>query len=373
MNILVFSWRDPKHPTAGGAEQVMHEHMRGWVNAGHRVTLFASRVKGLPRMETIDGVRIVRGGIQYFGVQIAGFIYYLRSRKNFDLIVDQFHGLPFFTPLYINKPILAVIQEVAGKVWLKNELPFPLNHIFGVIGYLGEPALFLFYRKTRFMTGSESAKKSLIKVGISSKNIDVINHGIIIERPRPFPVKEKTKTIIFLGAISKDKGIEDVLRTFSILNKKGNYKFWIVGKSSGFYEKYINDSALLMGISSNLTCFGFVSQKRKFELLARAHVMINPSLLEGFGLVNIEANAMGTPVVAYSSLGLVDSVKNGVGGVLCKRNTPEELAREVSAILKNKSIYEKLRKGGIFWSKKFDWKRSKKLSCDLIDRIAGKN
>jgi len=34
MNILVFSWRDPKHPTAGGAEQVMHEHMKGWIAAG---------------------------------------------------------------------------------------------------------------------------------------------------------------------------------------------------------------------------------------------------------------------------------------------------------------------------------------------------
>jgi len=46
MNILVFSWRDPKHPLAGGAEQVMHEHMKGWVGAGHKVTLFTSHFSG---------------------------------------------------------------------------------------------------------------------------------------------------------------------------------------------------------------------------------------------------------------------------------------------------------------------------------------
>src|SRR5579859_2057278 len=128
MNILVFSWRDPKHPTAGGAEQIMHEHMKGWIAGGHNVTLFSSRIVGIPSREMIDGVHIVRGGVQYFGVQLKGFFYYLKNSKNFDLVVDQFHGLPFFTPFYVNKPKLAVIQEVAGKVWLKNEFPFPFNY-----------------------------------------------------------------------------------------------------------------------------------------------------------------------------------------------------------------------------------------------------
>lgn len=369
MRILVFSWRDPRHPTAGGAEQVMHEHMKGWVAGGHDVTLFASRVKGLPSEETIDGVGIIRRGIQYFGVQIAGFFYYLKNSGNFDLVVDQFHGLPFFTPLYVHKPILAVIQEVAREVWLKNELPFPLNFICGWIGYIGEPFIFIFYRKIFFMTGSASAKKSLMKVGISEKRIEVVEHGVIVKRPIPFPKKEKVKTIMFLGAISKDKGIEDALKTFAILNSKGNFRFWIVGKSSEFYKKLIVDTASSLGFSKNLTYFGFVSDKKKFELLARSHVMINPSLLEGFGLVNIEANVVGTPVVAYTSAGLTDSVKNGVSGILCKRNIPEELAKEVFELLEDDKKYRKLQKGAINWSKSFSWDRSKKKSLGLIKKL----
>src|SRR5258708_5730337 len=221
MNILVFSWRDTRHPTAGGAEQVVHEHMKGWIASGHNVTLFSSRVVGLPSEEIIDNVKVIRRGMQYFGVQIEGFLYYLKNRKNFDLVIDQFHGLPFFTPLYVRKPKIAVIQEVAGKVWLKNEFPFPFNYIVGVIGYLGEPFLFIFYRNIRFMTGSNSAKESLIKVGIPLKNIQIINHGVIIEKPKPMPAKEKVKTVMFLGAISKDKGIDDVLATFEILSAMG--------------------------------------------------------------------------------------------------------------------------------------------------------
>ena len=89
MNILVFSWRDLKHPLSGGAEQVMHEHMKGWVAAGHNVTLFSSRSENAAVEEAIDGIHIVRQGYQYWGVQIAGFFYggklgKISRRERFD-------------------------------------------------------------------------------------------------------------------------------------------------------------------------------------------------------------------------------------------------------------------------------------------------
>lgn len=374
MNILIFSWRDPKHPNAGGAEQVMHEHMKGWVEAGHNVTFFASRIMGsLVKEETIDGVKVVRRGLQYFGVQIAGFFYYLRNSNKFDLVVDQFHGLPFFTPLYVAKPKLAVIQEVAGKVWLKNDLWRPLNWIVGVMGYLGEPFLFLLYRKIPFMTGSESARNSLMKVGIPKRNITIVQHGVIVKRPRSMPSKEKVKTVMFLGSISMDKGIDQALLTFGRLNEMGRFNFWIVGKASLGYKDYITTVTKELGLTGNLTFFGFVDQRKKFELLARAHVMINPSVLEGWGLVNIEANAMGTPVVAYNSPGLTDSVKNGINGVICKENSPNSMAKSVFDLIRDKARYRKLCLGAVSWSKKFTWDISKKLSLQLIKKVVNIN
>src|SRR5258708_30926270 len=83
-------------------------------------------------------------------------------------------------------------------------------------------------------------------------------------------------------------------------------------RSSDVYRKLIKNTALKFGFSKDLTYFGFVTQQKKFELLARAHILINPSLLEGWGLVNIEANAIETPVVAYNSPWLLDSVNDGV-------------------------------------------------------------
>jgi len=366
MRILVLSWRDPKHPLAGGAEQVMHEHMKGWAEAGHEVTFFSSKVDKLPEEEVLDGIKVVRGGHQYIGVQFAAFFYYLKNRENFDFIVDQFHGIPFFTPLYSGKPKLAVIQEAAREVWLLNPLPKPLNWIVGVIGYLGEPLIFKFYKRTPFMTASASARSDLMKLCIPEKNITIVPHGVILSKQvKGKWSKEKVKTLIFLGALTRDKGIEDALDAFKILSKKGKYRFWVVGKGDSSKLK-VKSSKL--GIK-NIKFWGYVSQKKKFELLARAHVMVNPSVREGWGLVNIEANAMGTPVVAYNSPGLVDSVKDGQSGIIVDQNSPSAIAEAVEEVLSDKKLYQKLQKGAVEWSRQFSWEKSRRKSRLLVDRI----
>jgi len=370
MRILVFSWRDPKHPTAGGAEQVMHEHMQGWIKAGYKVTLFSSRVKGLPNEENLDGVEVVRKGDQYLGVKIAAFLFWLKNKENYDFVVDQFHGVPFFTPLYINKPKLAVLQEVAGKVWFLNEFPFPFNFLVGLFGFIIEPIVFLFYRCTPFMVGSNSAKIDLVKMGIPARNITVVPHGVIVYMPQPFPYKEKVKTIAFLGALAKDKGIEDALRSFSFLNRKDNFQFWVIGRGSPEYKDYLLSVCGKLGIVNKVKFWGFVDQEKKFELLARAHVLINPSIREGWGLVNIEANGVGTPVIAYKSSGLVDSVKDGQSGIICKANTPDFLAEEVMNLMNDENLYRKLQQGATVWGKKFSWQKSKQTSLKLINNIA---
>ena len=370
MNILVLSWRDPKHPLAGGAEQVVHEHLKGWIKAGHKVTLFSSSINNLPKCEILDGVEIVRSGYQYLGVQIAGFFYYLKFRKNFDLVIDQFHGLPFFTPLYARKPKLAIIQETARKVWFLNPLPKPLNWIVGLIGCLGEPLIFLFYKNTPFITGSQSAKKDVTEMRIPEGNITIVPHGVILPKFKIKNLKLKIKTIVFLGVLSKDKGIEDAIKCFKILDRQDKWNFWVIGRPETVeYGKQIQSLVSKLKFKNKIKFWGFVSQNKKFELLAKAHVLINPSVYEGWGLVNIEANAMGTPVIAYSNAGLVDSVKMGTSGIICQKNTSDNLAEETFNLLQDNQKYERLKKGALNWSKKFSWKRSVSQSLLLINKI----
>lgn len=370
MNILILSWRGPNHPNAGGAEVSTHEHSKGWIKAGHKVTLFTSFFRGAKKEEYIDGIRIIRKGSYAFGVHWEAFRWYLFNEEKFDLVIDQFHGIPFFTPLYVKEKKMAFIHEVTKEVWGLNPWPKPFNLIPAIIGTIFEPLIFkLFYTKIQFLTVSESTKEDLMKWSIPQSNITVIHNGIsspTIEKVK----KEEKPTVIFLGALSKDKGIEDVLVSISLLNKiKDNFQYWIVGKADVAYGQYLKQQTENLNIKNQVKFFGYVSEEEKYKLLARAHILINASIREGWGLVVIEAASVGTPTIAYDSPGLRDSVKDGETGLLCKDKTPEDLAKNAIRVFEDKQLYIRLSANSIKWSKNFSWEDSSDRSLRLIEKI----
>lgn len=369
MNILILSWRGPNHPNAGGAEQSTHEHAKGWVKAGHTVTLFTAYYKGAKREEEIDGVYVIRSGRQIFGVHIDAFKWYLfGNHKPFDLVIDQFHGIPFFTPLYVRAKKLAFIHEVTKEVWRVNAWSNLVYQIPFTIGMILEPLIFrIFYRHIPFMTVSESTKKDLINWGIPEKNIKVIYNGINRPSLQKISKKEKNKTLIFLGALTIDKGVEDALQVFSILGREDQgWQFWVVGK--GDLESWKSRSREL-GIGKKVKFWGFVSEEKKYELLGKAHILVNPSVREGWGLVVIEAASVGTPTVGYNVAGLRDSIKNGETGILC---SPNEVSctEAIVSLMSDQKQYQMLVQNCFRWASEFNWSKSVKKSLTLIENIS---
>lgn len=369
MNILILSWRGPGHPFAGGAEISTHEHAKGWVKAGNKVTLFTSHFLGAKREEFIDGVLIKRFGYQFLGVHAGAFFWYFFGRHDwFDVVVDQFHGIPFFTPLYVKAKKLAFIHEVAKEVWFLYPWPKPFNHIFGWIGNTIEPLFFKLYKKIPFMSVSESTKKDLLDLGIPDKSITIVHNGVSTVTVN-FK-KEKTKTLIYLGALTKDKGIEDAIEVFNQINKKGlGWQFWIVGGGNNNYVDYLKEKTLKLGIDKKTKFWGYVDQRKKFELLHKSHFLINTSIREGWGLVNIEANSAGIPVLGYNVPGMVDSVKVGKTGYLFDKGNIKEISEKVSIILRDNDVYDRLSKNSILWSKKFTWTKATNMSLKLINNL----
>jgi Glycosyl transferases group 1 len=71
-----------------------------------------------------------------------------------------------------------------------------------------------------------------------------------------------------------------------------------------------------LGLERAVTLPGRVSEQAKSDLLSRAWLTVAPSLAEGWGLTVLEANALGTPAVAYDVPGLRDAVRDGRTGWL---------------------------------------------------------
>ncbi len=370
MNILILSWRGPGHPLAGGAEISTFEHAKGWSKAGNKVTLFTSYFRGAKEKETLNKIDILRRGSDAFGVKFAAFFWYLFSKHSrFDLVVDEFHGIPFFTPVYIRTKKLAFIHEVAKEVWWLNTWPKPFNYVPAIFGTLFEPWVFkLLYKNIQFMTVSESTKKDLESWGIPVTSIQVVHNGVsgIAVKAK----KESAKTAIFLGALAKDKGIEDALKAFGLIDKKENgWRFWVVGWGEKNYLSELKSMAKRLKIQKKITFWGFVGNKRKFELLSRAHVFINPSVREGWGLVNIEANVVGTPVIGYDVPGVRDSVLDGKTGYLSEFGDYNGLAENAVRLCRDISLYNSISENAVKWSKKFTWKKSVEESLKLIKRV----
>src|SRR3990170_217949 len=116
MNILILNWRDTKNPKSGGAEVVTLEHAKAWVKKGHWVTWFTSEFENEKKTEKIDGINIVRRG-NFLTVYLHAPFFYLFSGNKFDVLIDEIHGLPFFTPIYARIPKIAFIHEVAREIW----------------------------------------------------------------------------------------------------------------------------------------------------------------------------------------------------------------------------------------------------------------
>lgn len=370
MNILIFSWRGPGHPNAGGAEQVTFEHAKGWAKAGHKVSLFTSYYIGAKREEDVEGVNVIRRGAQLLGVQIEAFKWYLfGTHPKFDLVIDEFHGIPFFTPLFVRSKKLAFIHEVTKEVWGLNPWPYPFKLVPAILGTLFEPLIFnFFYWNIPFMTVSESTKKDLIAWGINEENITVVHNGVNLPQKINFPSKQPKKTIIFLGVLSKDKGTEDAIKVFKYLYEKDqSFQFWVVGKSARGYLIQVKRLTRQLGVR-NIKFWGYVSERLKFELLARSHILINTSIREGWGLVVLEAAAVGTPTVGFNVPGLRDSIINGKTGILSEVD-PKKCAKHILSLIAEKGRYERFRSSCISFSRKFRWEKSVRISLKLVESL----
>jgi glycosyltransferase involved in cell wall biosynthesis len=368
MNILILNWRDPKNPKSGGAEIVTINHAKAWVKAGHRVTWLTSSFRSSKKKEKIEGVNIIRRG-NSISVYLFAPFYYLFSGNKFDVVIDEIHGLPFFTPIYVRKPKIIFIHEVADEIW-DYMYPFPISKI----GKMVENLYFKLYKNIKCWTDADSTADDLEKYGIKRENCTIINCPISNKTLIKFSEKEDIPTFIFVSRIVRMKGIENVIKAFLCIEEKlKNVKLWIVGDGDDKYMKELKGKIKKCSAISRIKFFGHVSEEKKLELMGKAHLLLHASIKEGWGLVVIEAASQATPSIVYNVSGLRDSVKDCKTGIVLEENTPEEMARKTVALLEDKEKYSTFQKNGLQWARSLTWDKATRKSLALLEDIVGKN
>jgi glycosyltransferase involved in cell wall biosynthesis len=368
MKILWLSWKDITHPDAGGAEISGVEHAKAWVNAGHTVHWVSTNYANSSRQVEKDGITYEHLGQKW--MWFLGFIHLLfayswitKWHDQYDLVVDEIHGPPLLTPLYSSKQKLVIIHEVAGDIW-KKTIPFPMSW---VAQYIVEPLFFKAYKNVPIIIGAETTKDDLLTLGIPEKNIKYIPYGVTVPERATNYSKESTPTLIFLSSLRPMKGFDRVYEAYKQIQQKiPNIKLWVVGEDTLPYGQEIK--AKVIAENSSVTFYGKVSQEKKFELLQKAHILVHGSYKEGWGLVVIEANLVGTPAVVFDAAGLRNSIVNGKTGYLA--NDQKDYVNQVVGLLDDQSKYSQIQSNALQWSSQFTWQKSTALSLKILDELA---
>ena len=367
LKILVMNWRDITHPQAGGAEAYIHEASKRWVKWGHEVTLLCGKYDGCKEDDEIDGVEIIRRGGPFTVYLHAVKEYLLNLRKrNYDIVIDDINGVPFFTPLYVRKPKIAVMHHLVKDIFFK-ELPWHK----AVLGYTAEKTIPLIYRNTPFIAVSESTMEDLVKFGILKENVNVICNGIDqgVYKPNPHS-KSPHPHIIYLGRIKQYKNLDHILRTMKLIvdsNKLDDVKLTIAGR--GDYQE-LERAVAELSLDGHVDILGEVSDSKKIELYNNAWIYTSASSREGWGLTLTEANACGTPAIAYRVPGLKDSIIEGETGLLVPFGDIDALADGIMRVLSDDGLREELSRNAIKWAKRFSWERAAEEFFNIVEKVS---
>jgi glycosyltransferase involved in cell wall biosynthesis len=358
--ILWFNWRCWMNPEMGGAEIFTREVAKRLSKAGHEITLFTSEFRGCKREEVVDGVRILRAGGRYL-VYWKAKKYYRKcsSREGYDVVIDEINTRPFLTPRFVNngEKVVALIHQLARECWF-YETPFPINYI----GYhFLEKRWLMNYVDIPTVTVSESTRRDLLDLGL--KEVFVVPEGLNFKPLSKVPEKEGFPVVAYVGRLKRAKRPDHAVRAFRIVKEKiPEAELWIIGE--GYFRRDLEKIT-----TEGVRFFCGLSDWERRELVKRAWVLANPSVREGFGLNVVEANALGTPCVAYDVAGLRDSVNNNETGLLAEAGSVEDLADKLVAVLKDDVFRESLSRNALDYSRQFSWDRSAEEFMKVLEWV----
>jgi len=174
------------------------------------------------------------------------------------------------------------------------------------------------------------------------KEVTVINDnelvGFDIHNALKKRKRSKTRRILFLARIIKEKGIYETLEAFSLIQNKHPMTELVIAGEGAELDK-VKSFVRERGFH-NVTFAGYIRDEEKRRRFREANIFFLPSYAEGCPVSVIEAMAYGLPVVTRAVGGVVDFFKNEKNGFMSQSLDPHVLAGYLETLLENKKLYE---------------------------------
>ncbi|QDZ15523.1 glycosyltransferase [Humibacter ginsenosidimutans] len=181
--------------------------------------------------------------------------------------------------------------------------------------------------------------------------------------PRPY--------VVTAARIEPLKGLDLAIRTIAAMPAAARPDLVIAGGPTDGYESHVDELHALaaeLGVTDRVQFAGPLSREDLAALFAHASAALVPSHSETYGLVALEAEASGVPVLAAASGGLREAVSERAAALLTTRD-PQEWADRLTMLLGDEALWESLSTAGVRFARQRTWDRTAHETVQVYQRL----
>ncbi len=355
----------------------IHEQAKEMAKHGLKVHVLTPGDDDSSREETMEGVhvhRVMNTGFKparlfpfVFAAKVMRKAAQLNRTERFDIVHSHFADHAGFagaiTSKILRKPF--VLTTHGYDVYYSKELGYGLG-----ITWLQRIYVFLILKSAdKICPVSNALKKQCItRWHVNPKKLEVLHNGIYIpglpeedelNRFKSVQNIDDKKVILSISSLIKRKGQQNIIKALpAVIKEVPNAIFILVGE--GPYLPELEHLVKELSLESYVKFTNRFADRSELPMfLSICDVFVLASVLESFGIVYLEALALGKPVIGSRGQGCEDFIENGVNGFLVDPTNTDELARRIVVLLKDRSLRESMgRKGREVVREGFLWKYS---------------
>ncbi|MDO8669455.1 MAG: glycosyltransferase family 4 protein [Candidatus Buchananbacteria bacterium] len=367
---------DMIYPFSIGGSEVRIYELAKRLSVKHEIHLFGVKMWDGPDIIKIDNITL--HGVCHYG-RVYGFsgkrkiieplkfslaVFPALMKERFDLVdcttFVYFHCFTVKLYCWLTKtPLIFSWMQYWGDYWYSY---------LGWKGFLGKTLENMSkYLTKNHVAISKTTKNDLVLAGVNEKNIFInycgVDFGELKKARDAMTGKEKNWDIITVARLNHQKNVSLLLQAAAVVKKKWpEIKIIIIG--DGPDRKNLEALTNDLGLKDNISFSGFVKDYQAVhkEMLS-SKIFVLPSILEGLGIVVLDANACGLPVVVIkhkwnAAQELIEAGKNG----FISENNADDLAQTISRILTDEELRKSMGNFAEVKARDFDWD---KLAIEL--------
>jgi glycosyltransferase involved in cell wall biosynthesis len=299
----------------------------------------------------VEGRRSIKEAI-YFARKLL----FPLMKEDFDVI--DCHAFPYF-PCFSAKicsslkrtPLVITWHEIWNDYWYD---------------YLGKKGIFgkVVEKMTTHLTDkmiavSERTKRDLGMIGVR-KEIKVIPNGIDFVKIGMIEASNEETDVVFAGRLIREKNVDVLIEAVNIIKKEvPDVKCMIIG--DGPEKRRLEKMVYDLGLEANIEFTGFLADHNDvISYIKSSKVFVLPSIREGFGIVALEANACGLPVITvnHKMNAACDFINNNGNGFICELSE-EEITEKIFIALDRR---EDMKRKCVENARGYDWDNAVNLT-----------